>query len=126
VKNILFIITIINIIFFVLHEIDAIFRGEWKMFSFLRKYDEKTQKLIFITAHLPLPSILISYLYVVFSLSYWEVFIIINLLAVLHFVIHSIAKRWESNVFRSSVSDFLIYGFACTGIINLIIYHISY
>lgn len=115
------IVTLLNLTLFILHEIDAIANGEWKMFSFLQSFKERTQKIIFLYVHLPLPSLLVYYVYLVFASRNITVFIIVNSLAVLHFVIHLFALKWESNVFKSHISIILLGGIALTGLINLIL-----
>ena len=119
--ELLLILTLFNMAFFVIHELDAIKNEEWKMFKFLRSFSERNQKLIFIYAHLPLPTLILLYFYCVFVKINFIIFLAINLFAIFHLLLHLAALKWKSNVFKSTVSFISIFGFAVTALINLII-----
>ena len=122
-KNLILLITVLNVSFLFMHEFDACFRGEWKMFKFLRKLNEKTQYQIFLYAHLPFSLFCIYYLWTVFSFSNFILWITFNSLMVIHLVIHVIAIKWKSNVFKNLSSFIFIGGAAITGIINLLLFN---
>ncbi len=113
------VITLINILFFILHEIDAIRNAEWKIAKLLTPFRGKTKKLIYLYLRLPLPSIVVFYLYSVFALGSLEVFLIVNTLAVLHLAVHVILHHMDTYLFKSTFSFILVVGFAITGLINL-------
>jgi hypothetical protein len=118
-KNTIILLSVLNVIFFFMHEFDACYRKEWKMFRFLLKLKEETQYLLFLYIHLPLSLFLFYYLWTVINFNNINLWIIWNSLMILHFVIHIIAAKWKSNVFHSVHSFIFIGGVALTSIINL-------
>lgn len=105
-----------------MHEFDACYQGEWKMFSFLKPFPEKTQYQIFLWFHLPLCAFLLYYLDTVLSFSNFRLWVLVNAFGAIHLVIHLIALKWKSNVFTSFPSFVFITGAAFTGILNLIFF----
>ena len=105
-----------------MHEFDACYQEEWKMFIFLKHFPEKTQYQIFLWFHFPLCAFLLYYFGTVLSFSYFRLWILMNVFGVLHLIIHLIAVRWRSNVFTTFSSFAFIVGAALTGILNLILF----
>jgi len=121
--NILIIIlSSLNLTFLWIHELDACHKGEWRMFGFLRKFKENTQYQIFLLAHIPLFIFTIYYLWTVFNFNNFPLWIIWNVLMIIHLIIHILAKKWKSNVFKSSFSFMLIYGIGISAFINLLLF----
>jgi hypothetical protein len=118
-EHLIFLTSALSVILLFMHELDACHKGEWRMFKFLRKLNEKTQYLIFLYAHIPLSLFLFYYLWTVISFNNIILWVIVNTLLILHFVIHVIARKWESNVFQSFTSFVFIIGAAITGLLNL-------
>jgi len=120
-KTILFISASFNVLFLLMHELDAVYRKEWRMFKFMSNLKEKTQCQIFLYLHFPLFAFLIYYLITVFNFNNISLWIIINSLSVIHFIIHLYARKWKSNVFQSGTSFLFIGGAGITGVANLIL-----
>ena len=120
-RNAILTLTIMNIMFMFMHEFDACYQGEWKMFKFLRKLEEKKQYLIFIYFHIPLVLIYLYYFYVVLNFNNFYLWVVINIISILHLLIHLVASRWSSNVFKSMHSFAFIGGAAVTGGLNLLL-----
>jgi len=114
-------ITLINLAFFIFHEIEAIYRNEWKMLTILKNVSDPIKKRIYLYLHLPLPSILVGYVYSVFILCFYEFFILFNLFAVIHLFLHIYFLKKSVNVFSLKFSFIIMIGFALTGIVNLIL-----
>ncbi len=116
-----FIITlsVIGVLFFIMHEYEACYYREWKMFRFLNKLNKETQAMLFVYLHLPLTLFMFYYLWTVINLSNIVLWIILNSLLILHLIIHLIALKWKSNVFHSIHSFIFIAGAALTGLISL-------
>jgi hypothetical protein len=110
-----------TVIFMLMHEFDACYEGEWKMFKFLRVFKEQTQYLIFLYIHIPLCIGAFYYLWCVFQMINLPIWIVVNAISVVHFSVHFFAKRWKSNVFTSFSSFLFITGAAVTGIVNLLL-----
>lgn len=113
------IITLFSVVFFIVHELSLIKNNEWKMFKFLKRYKEHKQKLIFLYLHLPLPSLLIFYLYAVFIYGIYEVFIAVNILAIFYFITQLFLLKHLSSKYKTATSAISISGLAITGTLNL-------
>ena len=122
-KTLIIINSIMNVLFIIMHELEACSLGEWKMFKFLRIFKDRTQYLIFLYVHIPLILFTVYYLWIVFNFNHFILWIIWNSLMIIHAVIHIIARKWKSNVFHSIHSYIFITGAGMTGIINLLLAH---
>lgn len=121
-KTLILTLTFFNIIFLLMHEFDACYQGEWKMFGFLKYFSEKTQYQIFLWFHLPMCAFLLYYFSTILSFSNFLLWVLVNVFCVLHLMIHVIALKWKSNVFTSFSSFVFIAGAALTGLLNLILF----
>jgi hypothetical protein len=121
-KTLILALTFLNIVFFLMHEFDACYQGEWNMFRFLKPFREKTQYQIFLWIHFPLCVFLLYYLSTVLSFGNLRLWLLVNAFGVIHLIIHLIALKWKSNVFTSFSSFVFIAGAALTGILNLILF----
>ena len=111
----------ITVLFFFMHEFDAIRTEEWKMFKFLKPLKERTQYLVFLYIHIPLTGLFFFYLYTLYNASNLILFIIVNSLSIFHAIIHFIALRWNSNVFKNFESFLFIGITGLSGLLNLIL-----
>ena len=118
-EKLIILLSISSVILMFTHEYDAFHLGEWKMFKFLQRFSNQVQYLIFLYAHIPLTLFFAYYLWTLVSFSNIVLWIIVNLLLIVHFGIHLFALRWESNVFHSIYSFVIIGAAALLGIINL-------
>ncbi len=105
-----------------MHELDAMYTGEWVMFGFLNGLTERTQMLIFLFCHIPFIGLLILYLNQVYQQKRFRLFLSINLFGILHTIIHLVALNWRSNVFLNFESFFFVLIIGITAFINLIFY----
>lgn len=120
-KNTILIITSLNIMFLFMHEFDAFHQGEWKMFRFLRKLKESTQYLLFLYFHIPLTLFCFYYLWSAKNFDNFVLWLIMNIFSIFHLILHLIAMKWKSNVFKNIHSFIFIAGWGITGIINLVL-----
>ncbi len=120
-RDIILILSVSNVICFIIHELDAFYRQEWKMFGFLQSFKHKTQYLIFLYAHIPLIFFLIFYLWTVINLNNYWLFLAVNIFSLFHLALHLAARKWKSNVFRSIHSFSIIFLIGFTGFVNLIL-----
>ncbi|SET59243.1 hypothetical protein SAMN05660297_02860 [Natronincola peptidivorans] len=121
-KTFILFVTTINVICLFMHEFDAFYVEEWKMLGFLKSLKSRTQYLVFLYFHVFFCGFFFYYLWSVFHFINFPLWIGINVLGVLHLIIHLIARKWETNVFKSFSSFLFIGGAAVTGMINLIFY----
>lgn len=119
-ENIIVIVSVLNIMFFILHELDAFYQKEWTMFSFLKKLNPEKQYQLFLYLHIPLVLFLFYYFWTVINQNNLILWIVWNVLAIVHLIIHLVALRWKTNVFHSVHSFFFIIMTGITGLINLI------
>ncbi|MBB4035476.1 hypothetical protein GGR21_001369 [Dysgonomonas hofstadii] len=119
--NLIILFTFLNVIFLWIHELDASRKGEWRMFGFLSGLKENMQRNFYLFAHIPLLLFTIYYLWTVINFHNFTLWIIWNGLMFIHLLIHLYAKRWKSNVFKSSSSFIFIYLTAITAFINLLL-----
>ena len=114
-------------VFLLMHEFDAIYENEWKMFKFILKLNERNQYLIFLYSHIFICGILLYYLWCTYKFINFPLLFIINLFGIIHLGIHLAAKKWKSNVFKSFSSFLLIWFTGFSAIINIIILtYVSY
>lgn len=114
-------LSICLVIFFILHEFDAIYEREWKMFKFLLKLNDRSQYLIYLYAHIFICGILIYYLWCIYHFINLPLVLIIDLFGISHLILHLFAQKWESNVFKSGSSFLLIGSIGFLSMANIII-----
>lgn len=120
-QTLIIIISLINTTLFLIHELDAVNKKEWRMFKYLQRFSDKTQYYIFLYAHLPLILFMLYYLWSVLNFNNYIMFLIVNLFSVFHLIIHIIALKWKSNVFSETYSLLIIIIIGTTGVINLLL-----
>jgi len=120
-KSWIVILAVLNILFFFMHEFDACFRGEWKMLKFLSGFSDKTQYMIFLYSHIPMTLFAFYYLWTVISFNNMFLWIAVNVFGVFHLIIHIIAVKWKTNVFKNVHSFAFIVGGAITGAVSLLL-----
>jgi len=118
-KTAIGILSVISILCIFMHEFDAFHRGEWKMFGFLKSFREETRFRIFLFAHIPVTLFLFYYLWTVITHRNFTLWLIMNLFAVAHLLLHLFAVRWETNVFTSRISFAFMFAWALCGLGNL-------
>lgn len=121
-ETFIIVLSSLNIMFFWIHELDACHKKEWRMFSFLSKLKEDIQHKIFLSAHIPLLVLSVYYLWSVLNFNNFPLWIIWNILVIVHLFVHLYAKKWKSNVFKSSFSFMFIYLTAITAFANLLLF----
>jgi hypothetical protein len=122
-KSAIEITSVVGVLCIFMHEFDAFHRGEWKMFRFLNSFSEDTQYKTFLYAHIPLTLFIFYFLWTVLLHSNFILWIIMNLIAIAHLIVHILALKWKSNVFRSRMSFAFMFGWAISAIINLCLWN---
>ena len=118
-RDVILILSVSNVICFIIHELDAFYRQEWKMFKLLQSFKDSTQYSIFLYAHIPIVLLLLYYSWTVVNFNNFWLFIAINLFSLLHLILHLAARSWKSNVFHSIHSFIIIFSIGITGLLNL-------
>lgn len=107
--DLLLLLFLFNLSLFLLHEMDAIRRSEWKLFLVLQDMDDAKAYKVFTFIHLPLYTIILALLFSQYqTITFWVLDIFFMIHAILHFFskstpatnlrIHSLVSssiRWE-------------------------------
>jgi hypothetical protein len=118
-KELILFVTALKIVLLIIHECDACREGEWRMMPFLGRFSDRTQYVIFLYFHIPLFFFLLWYLYGVSNFQMYPLWISMNILVIVHYFMHLLARRSRTNVFHSVHSYVFIFGTAFCGACNL-------
>ncbi|WP_328203760.1 DUF6713 family protein [Brevibacillus nitrificans] len=81
----LLVLFLFNFSLFLLHEMDAIRRSEWKLFIVLKDMDESKAYRVFTLIHLPLYTIILCFLFSKYqTVAFWVLDSFFIILAILH------------------------------------------
>lgn len=111
---------IITISMFFIHEMDAIKAKEWKMFIFFKSMKEEIAYRIFAGVHFPL------YFIILFLMTQGNekvklwIFMILDILLILHTLVHFLFRNNKNNGFLSVYSKIIIYLIGISAIVNLL------
>ena len=101
------------------HELDAIYRHEWRIFPVLNRLSDNLASFIFITVHIPL-------FFIVFWLSFHPeqtvrepAQITIAAFCILHVGLHFLLREHKANEFDNPLSQFLIWACGTAGAVYL-------
>ena len=111
----------INISLFILHEMDAVKAGEWRMIKFSEKLNDNMGHFVFTSLHLPLFLIIfyLMYYHFIFLFIFVSVFLIVH--QFMHILFRDHAENKMNNVF-SKIIIFLMFVNSC---ISLVYYYIT-
>lgn len=113
-SEILFFLCMINTVLIIVHEIDAAYWKEWKLFSTLgtwrpfqqlAEYPDQTGLTIFLLAHIPLLLLLLYGLILVSNGSGLWYSLLLSSFMVIHFVLHWQSKKNSQAKFAWPVSN---------------------
>lgn len=105
-----------NLSLLILHEMDAIYCKEWKMFAFLNRLPDSKGRIIFSILHLPLFIIIFFLIEYQFDMFFW----ILNVFLVFHLLIHMLMNRHKFNNFKSKYSSLLIISMGLIGMVSIL------
>ena len=108
---------ILIIVLFTIHEMDAIKTKEWKMFIFLKDIAEHKAYNIFLLAHIPI----YLFLYYVILNNWIMTYLVIDVLFIIHTIIHFFFKKHKNNNFNTLLSKIIIYSLGTLSLIHLFI-----
>ncbi|MDT0125396.1 hypothetical protein Q9R46_22200 [Paenibacillus sp. RRE4] len=113
----LLILFLFNLSLFLLHEMDAIRRSEWKLFIVLKDMEAEKAYTYFTWIHLPLYTIIFSLLFSSYqTITFW----ILDIFFIIHTVLHFFFEKHPQNEFKNRFSRSLIYPMGCIALIHLI------
>ena len=100
------------------HELDAIYRREWRLFSFLNRFDDETAYRLFIVAHIPL---FVLFLWFVAYPAFWF-YVFVDGFVVMHLGLHWWFRTHPQYEFKGFVSNLFIVGAAIVGSVHLLLF----
>lgn len=106
----------VNLSLLILHEMDAVYCKEWKMFAFLKKLSDSKGRLIFSALHFPLFVLIFLLVEYKFEIIFW----VLNVFLVFHFLVHLLMRTHKYNGFKSNYSSFLILIMGIIGTVSIV------
>lgn len=106
----------ISISLFILHEMDAVYRREWKMMKFIGNLNDNTGHVVFTASHFFL--FMIIFYFSEFHINIF--FPVISILMIIHQFVHLIFRKHHENRMGNIFSQliiFLLFLNSVTGII---------
>ncbi|MBG9942131.1 DUF6713 family protein [Brevibacillus formosus] len=116
--DLLLVIFLINLSLFLLHEMDAIRRSEWRLFIVLKDMEDSKAYKVFTFIHLPLYTII---LYLLFSKYQTVTFWVLDLFFIIHAILHLFFEKHPRNGFKNTFSRTIIYPMGILAAIHLIL-----
>ena len=105
------------------HEMDAVYRKEWKMFIVLKDMNDEKACRIFMLAHIPLYALLILLLLSSFSKIG---FYIADIFLIAHLFLHLGFRKNPANKMNNTLSKCIIISAGLLAFIHLILFTILY
>ncbi|MGO4183440.1 DUF6713 family protein [Paenibacillus sp. TAF43_2] len=103
---------------FLLHEMDAILRSEWKLFFVLQDMDDAKAYKVFTLIHLPLYTIILALLFSQYqTITFW----VINIFLMIHAILHLFFEKYSRNEFKNTFSRLIIYPMGILAAIHLLL-----
>ncbi|MBU5354633.1 MULTISPECIES: DUF6713 family protein [Paenibacillus] len=113
----LLILFLFNLSLFLLHEMDAIRRSEWKLFIVFKDMKQEQAYTCFTWIHLPLYTIILSLLFSSYqTITFW----VLDIFFIIHTVLHFFFEKHPRNEFKNRFSRSLIYPMGLIALIHLI------
>jgi len=107
-----------NLSLFLLHEMDAIRRSEWRLFIILKDMEDSKAYKLFTIIHLPLYVIIFSLL---FSEYQTITFGILDSFFIIHAILHLSFEKHPRNNFKNTFSRAIIYSIGILSIVHLLL-----
>ncbi|WP_340019266.1 DUF6713 family protein [Paenibacillus sp. FSL H3-0457] len=113
----LLVLFLFNLSLFLLHEMDAIRRSEWKLFMVLKDMEDDKAYRYFTRIHLPMYTIILSLLFSSYqTITFW----VLDIFFIIHTVLHFFFEKHPRNEFKNGFSRSLIYPMGIIALIHLI------
>lgn len=109
---------------FATHELDAVYRHEWRIFPYLDAMEDKRAAALFITAHFPLLLLIVWLAYAV-PLSGEPMRVALSAFAIVHIWLHWLLRGHVKCEFNNTLSQALIWATGAAGALWLVIWVIN-
>jgi len=114
--DLLLILFLFNLALFLLHEMDAIRRSEWRLFIVLKDLEDSKAYQIFTIIHLFLYVIILSLLFSQYqTITFW----VLDIFFIIHAILHLLFERHPRNEFKNTFSRAIIYPMGMLAAIHL-------
>ncbi|OAB33167.1 hypothetical protein PMSD_15765 [Paenibacillus macquariensis subsp. defensor] len=116
--DLLLLLFLFNLSLFLLHEMDAIRRSEWKLFFVLQDMDDAKAYKVFTFIHLPLYTIILALLFSQYqTITFW----VLDFFLMIHAILHLFFEKHSRNEFKNTFSRFIIYPMGILAAIHLLL-----
>lgn len=106
------------VVFLLTHELDAVYRKEWRLLPILRRWDDEKAARCFIVLHLPLIYVILMALMPNAPDTLREG---VCVFAIIHVALHFFWPRSDLYLFDNYESRFLIWGAGIAGLLYFIV-----
>jgi len=112
----LLVLFLFNLSLFLLHEMDAIRRSEWRLFMVLKDMEDSKAYKVFTFLHLFLYVIILSLLFSEYQII---VFWFLDLFFIIHAILHLFFEKHPRNEFKNTFSRAIIYPMGILAVVHI-------
>ncbi|MGE7114389.1 DUF6713 family protein [Lysinibacillus sp. NPDC047702] len=112
----LLVLFLFNLSLFLLHEMDAIRRSEWRLFIVLKDMEDSKAYKVFTFLHLFLYVIILSLLFSEYQII---VFWFLDLFFIIHAILHLFFEKHPRNEFKNTFSRAIIYPMGILAVVHV-------
>jgi len=113
----LLVLFLFNLSLFLLHEMDAIRRSEWRLFIVLKDMEDSKAYKVFTFLHLFLYVIIFSLLFSEYKII---VFWFLDLFFIIHAILHLFFEKHPRNEFKNTFSRAIIYPMGILAVVHFL------
>ncbi|WP_313373290.1 MULTISPECIES: DUF6713 family protein [Lysinibacillus] len=113
----LLVLFLFNLSLFLLHEMDAIKRSEWRLFIVLKDMEDSKAYKVFTFLHLFLYVIIFSLLFSEYQII---VFWFLDLFLIIHAILHLFFEKHPRNEFKNTFSRAIIYPMGILAVVHFL------
>ncbi|MGG2055066.1 DUF6713 family protein [Lysinibacillus pakistanensis] len=113
----LLVLFLFNLSLFLLHEMDAIRRSEWRLFIVLKDMEDSKAYKVFTFLHLFLYVIIFSLLFSEYQII---VFWFLDLFFIIHAILHLFFEKHPRNEFKNTFSRAIIYPMGILAVVHFL------
>jgi len=113
----LLVLFLFNLSLFLLHEMDAIRRSEWRLFIVLKVMEDSKAYKVFTFLHLFLYVIIFSLLFSEYQII---VFWFLDLFFIIHAILHLFFEKHPRNEFKNTFSRAIIYPMGILAVVHFL------
>ncbi|KOY83485.1 hypothetical protein I6G82_07055 [Lysinibacillus macroides] len=115
--DLLLVLFLFNLSLFLLHEMDAIRRSEWRLFIILKDMEDAKAYKVFTFIHLFLYVFILSLLFSQYqTITFW----VLDLFFIIHAILHLLFERHPRNGFKNTFSRSIIYPMGILAVIHIL------